>query len=108
MSTAVMNGHHQGQSTSARPWPTTSVRDFFEQIPWTGVVMRSPETALEDALGASSVTSSLSLTLSVGVYFNQFPWDGKPHIAAPVAPLDIQPDLPEDDGITLDGIADLF
>jgi hypothetical protein len=52
--------------------------------------------------------NSLSLTLTVGEYFNLLPWDGKPNIAAPMAPLDIQPDLPVEDDITLDGFADLF
>jgi len=108
MSTALMNGHRQSPSTTAGNWSTTSVRDFFEQIPWTGVVMRAPETGSGRAQGASSEPHSLSMTLNVSEYFNLFPWDGKPNIAAPVAPLDIQPDLPEDDGITLDGFADLF
>ena len=108
MSATLLNGHHQGQSTAAKSWYTTSVRDFFEQIPWTGVVMRAPEPVSEDALGEPAGSHSLSFTLSVGDYFNSFPRDGKPHIAAPVAPLDPQPDLPQDDGITLDGFADLF
>lgn len=108
MSTTLMNGHRQGPAAATQRWHTTTVRDFFEQMPWTGVVLRAPVAADEDFSGAAPATSSLSLTLSVGDYFNQFPWDGKPHIAVPVAPLDIQPDLPEDDGITLDGFADLF
>jgi len=108
MSTALMNGHRQSHPNTAGNWSTTSVRDFFEQIPWTGVVMRAPEAASDSSHGALSEPQSLSLTLKVSEYFNLFPWDGKPNIAAPMAPLDIQPDVPEDDGITLDGFADLF
>ena len=108
MSTTLMNGHRNGHQATTNSWSTLSVRDFFEQMPWTGVSLNPPRSTANGAATGTTEVSSLSLTLTVGEYFNQLPWDGKPHIAAPVAPLDIQPDLPVEDDITLDGFADLF
>ncbi|RZM78595.1 hypothetical protein [Leptolyngbya iicbica] len=108
MSTALMNGHRNGHQTPANSWSTLSVREFFEQMPWTGMPVNRPSPTAGSSSADATGANGLSLTLSVGEYFNLFPWDGKPNIAVPVAPLDIQPDLPMEDDITLDGFADLF
>lgn len=108
MSTTLMNGHRHGQQASASTWSTVSVRDFFEQMPWTGVPVGQPESGSGSFSAEVAEANSLNLKLQVKEYFDRFPWDGQPNIAAPVAPLDIQPDLPAEDEITLDGFADLF
>jgi hypothetical protein len=108
MSTALMNGHRNGHQATANSWSTLSVREFFEQMPWTGMPVNRPNPSAGGSPTDATEVNSLSLTLTVGEYFNLLPWDGKPNIAAPMAPLDIQPDLPVEDDITLDGFADLF
>lgn len=104
MSTATLNGHAQ----TGAAWSTISVREFFEQVPWTGASAIAAPASGDVASSAPGTSQSLSMTLKVGEFFNLFPWEGKPDIAAPMAPMEIQPDLPADDGLTLDGFADLF
>lgn len=108
MSTSQMQGHRHGHQALDKSWSTISVRDFFEQIPWTGV----PENISESVSGSSSTdtteANSLNLKLKVSEYFNRFPWDGQPDIAVPLTPVAIQPDLSADNDITLEGFADLF
>lgn len=100
MSLTTLNGHSMA-------WQTLSVQDFFGQIPWTGAPVVLPAPGGHDASqGGGGAT--LSLQLKVGEFFSHFPWDGKPSIAAPLPALDIQPNLPVDDSMTLDGFADLF
>lgn len=91
-------------------WQTLSVHDFFAQLPWTGEPMSSPSASIGPVMASGDV-GNLHLHLSVGEFFWRFPWDGKPNIAAPIAPIapiEIQPDLPAEDSMTLDGFADLF
>lgn len=97
--TTTQNGHVTLPST----WSTVSVRDFFEQLPWTG---ETPLPTLQTAATADPPT--LSLQLKVSDFFNRFPWAGQPDIGTPVAPITVQPDRPAEDDLTLDGFADLF
>jgi hypothetical protein len=46
--------------------------------------------------------------MRVGDYFQSLPWEGEPDIAAPVPPLQLQPELLPEEDMTLDGFADLF
>lgn len=102
MTLASTNGHRQSVT-----WQTVTVRDFFSKIAWTGESVREPWTL--DSADEAVVNNPLDLRLSVGEFFNRFPWDGQPHIAVPVAPLEVQPDLPPpEDDLTLDGFSDLF
>ena len=96
---ATQNGHF----TLPSSWSTVSVRDFFEQVPWTG---ETPLPTLQTA--ATTDLPALSFQLKVSDFFSRFPWEGQPDIGTPVAPLTIQPDLPTEDDLTLDGFADLF
>ncbi|MGF1459396.1 MAG: hypothetical protein ACFBSG_10255 [Leptolyngbyaceae cyanobacterium] len=107
MSTALLNGHRNGHRLRTMPLPTTSVRDFFEQIPWTGAAP-TPLVSASSTETSETAALELNMKLKVGDFFEHFPWDGKPDIAAPVAPLTVQPELPADDDLTLDGFADLF
>ncbi len=97
----LLNGH----ASKSKTWSTLTVRDFFSQISWTGEVAPSPLQNGTAAMAASANPEGLSLRLPVHDFFARFPWDGKPTIAAPTAPLIIQPDLPAPEEITLD---DLF
>lgn len=103
-----MNGHRDNHQKLESAWATVSVRDFFEQMPWSGVPVVSPDLASGGSQASEATANQLDLKLQVKQYFDLFPWDGKPNIAAPVAPIDVQPDLPAEDEITLDGFADLF
>lgn len=104
MSMTTLNGHAAHQSN----WHTVSVRDFFGQIPWTGAPVPMPTVQPGTEMPPTVEADVLNLQLSVSEFFNRFPWDGKPNIAAPIAPMEVQPDLPPEDSITLDGFADLF
>ena len=107
MSTATLNGHAAHDTR----WHTISVRDFFGQIPWTGVPAPMPSMPPGAATTQTTeVEVSLNLHMSVGDFFNQFPWDGKPQIAAPIPTESFEAMLEQspDDGITLDGFADMF
>lgn len=104
MSTTALNGRKAESPT----WYTLSVRNFFEQISWTGASasqatasLSSHTTALDEAVG-------LSLRLQVNDFFNRFPWEGQPHIATPISPVGVQAESSAADSITLDGFADLF
>jgi hypothetical protein len=104
MSMTTLNGH----ASRTANWHTISVRDFFGQIPWTGAPAPLPTMTPGSSNPGPAAVDFLNLHLSVGDFFNRFPWDGKPNIAAPIAPVEVQPDLPPEDSITLDGFADLF
>lgn len=104
MSSTILNGH----TARNNAWHTVSVRDFFGQIPWTGAPVSMPTVNAGNSTAAPPETDGLNFKLSVHEFFNRFPWDGKPNIAAPIAPMEVQPDLPPEDSITLDGFADLF
>ena len=102
-SLTATNGHAPQRDA----WHTLSVREFFSTIAWTGEPVREPWTQPAD--GEVISVDGLDMQLSVGEFFNRFPWDGKPSIAAPMAPLEAQPNLPlPEDDLTLDGFADLF
>ncbi|MGD1944200.1 MAG: hypothetical protein ACFB0G_23125 [Leptolyngbyaceae cyanobacterium] len=100
MSTAATQNGHFALPTS---WSTLSVRDFFEQVSWTGA---TPPPAHQAE--ATTDLPTLSFQLKVSEFFSHFPWEGQPDIGTPVAPLTIQPELPAEDDLTLDGFADLF
>ena len=104
MSMTTLNG----QTSQTTNWHTVSVRDFFGQIPWTGASVSVPTVMPGNSTTEPAEADFLNFHLSVGDFFNRFPWDGKPNIAAPIAPVEVQPDLPPEDSITLDGFADLF
>mgnify|MGYP000562371564 CR=1 FL=1 len=104
MNTATLNGHTATRSS----WQTLTVRNFFEQIPWTGVVPVAPSASANPDEDLGIAATQLSMTQKVSDFFELFPWDGKPNIAAPVAPMEVQPELPSEDSMTLDGFADMF
>jgi hypothetical protein len=106
MSITTLNGNGHAAYTPA--WSTLSVKDFFSQIPWTGASASPMTTTANLDSGTAVETNSLNFQLSVSEFFNRFPWDGKPNIAAPLAPMAVQPDAPEENSLTLDGFADLF
>ena len=108
MSTTLTNGHRNSHQAMDNSWSTMSVREFFEHMPWTGIPSDLPRANADSAAMGPTEIDELSLTLTVGEYFNLLPWEGKPNIAVPVAPIDIQTDLPVAEDITLDGFADLF
>ena len=101
------NGHN-GYTASSTAWQTVSVRDFFGHMPWTGESTAMPVMTTGTEAPSLVEVEGLSLQLTVGEFFNRFPWNGKPDIGAPIAPMEIQPDFPTEDSITLDGFADLF
>ncbi|MEL6381711.1 MAG: hypothetical protein AAFQ89_04420 [Cyanobacteria bacterium J06626_18] len=85
-------------------WHEISVRDFFSKVAWSGEE-NTPLLAVPE--GASSGT--LDMLVSVHEFFERFPWDGPLDVAAPLAPLTLQPDSPTlVDDLTLDSFADLF
>ena len=108
MSTTQMSGHHNGHQALDKNWTMISVRDFFERIPWTGFPVSVSDNTSDNALVNRTEADSLNLKLKVSEYFNLFPWDGQPSVAVPVVPIELQPDLPAEDDITLEGFADLF
>ena len=59
---------------------------------------------------AADADAPFSLQMSVSDFFNRFPWDGKPQIAAPVAAesFEAMMESSSDDDFTLDGFADMF
>ncbi len=49
------------------------------------------------------------MLMSVHAFFDCFPWEGPLDVAAPLAPLTLQPDSPTlIDDLTLDSFAELF
>jgi len=105
MSTLTFN--QNGHKAALTNWRTLSVRDFFGQLPWTGESRQEPWTP--PSMTGESASPTPDMRLSVNEFFNRFPWDGKPNIAAPMTPLEVQPDMPaSDNDLTLDGFADLF
>lgn len=104
MSTLVQtNGFSPAGNLKGNP----SVRDFFGAIPWTGqpLLKAWDEPTAETFADADAPP----MGLSVKAFFSRFAWDGKPTVAAPLTPLEIQPDIPSpEDDLTLDGFADLF
>lgn len=104
MSTLVQTN---GFSSASDPSGTASVRDFFSAIPWTGQPL--PKAWDEPTGDAIAGVDTSPMSLSVKTFFSRFAWDGKPTVAAPLTPLEIQPDIPsQEDSLTLDGFADLF
>lgn len=108
MSTIPIPGRRHDYQALDQSWSTISVRDFFEHMPWTGMPENTLERTSDSSPTDTTGASSLNLQLKVGEYFNLFPWDSQPDIAAPLAPIDIQPDLSLENDITLEGFADLF
>ena len=103
----ISKRHHE-RPTVEPSWATISVRNFFERIPWTGVSVSVSDVPSGRAASDTVEASSLSLKLSVGEYFDQFPWDGQPHIAVAVTPISIKSDSSPAEDVTLEGFADFF
>lgn len=104
MATSVQANGHSPQNSFRG---TTSVRDFFSAIPWTGQPL--PTAWNQPSTGAVAPPETLGMNLSVRTFFSRFAWDGKPVVAAPLMPLEMQADVPsQEDDLTLDGFAGLF
>jgi hypothetical protein len=108
MSTSTLNGH-QTQNSS---WHTLAVRDFFGQIPWTGIP--APNASLSSGIAsiqaADAEVTPNNLQMTVSDFFQQFPWNGVPQIAAPIAAesFEAMMESSSDGDFTLDGFADMF
>jgi hypothetical protein len=88
----------------AEPWQRQSVRQFFESVSWEG-----PQLQQVNVQTSSASSAPMRLSISVQTFFDNFPWDGSPEIAVPMAPLSQPPEpAAEDDTLTLDAFSELF
>ncbi|MEM9005616.1 MAG: hypothetical protein AAGE59_19090 [Cyanobacteria bacterium P01_F01_bin.86] len=95
-----------GHSRAKTGWEQVSVREFFSAIAWAGeaVTPTIPSSAVE-----IKTLDSPDVLLSVQAFFECFPWEGEPDVAAPLSPLAIQSDSPSViEELTLEGFADFF
>lgn len=100
--TGFLVAHANGNGAQA--WRRETVRAFFEAIPWDGRLLRSA-TDQSDSSGQSP------MAMTVQEFFSTVPWEGQPAIAAPISPIEIQPEEPpssNDPSLTLDAFSDLF
>lgn len=98
-----------GHSPQGTAWYAVSVREFFSAIPWTGEALQAPVNQPTASSSETVAADSLNMLMSVNEFFKRFPWEGQPDIAAPLAPLTVQPDVPpRENDLTLDGFAELF
>lgn len=106
-----MNGSAKGMQ---QLWLRSSVEEFFSTINWDDRPIEvqpeitAPDTELSEQAVVSNSPALLSMTLSVGTFFELFPWDGQRVIAAPVAVEAPITDEISADEITLDDFSDLF
>jgi hypothetical protein len=94
---------------TAPTWHTQTVTEFFSQMAWTGATSPANSTSSGFSMATSATPEALDMRSSVQVFFSQFPWDGKPLIAA-LGPVLIKPSVTPaaQEEFTLDGFADLF
>lgn len=96
------NGHHSSQL-----WQRETVQAFFEGVNWNGLAPR-PTSSPGEARTGLGLEDPLAMT--VGQFFEMMPWEGKPTIGVPIAPLEAPAaatDAPADD-LTLDDFSSLF
>lgn len=99
-----------GSSHGLNGWLSKSVRLFFEAYNWEGQILTpvAPENLdVADILGLAQ-PQTLGLSISVSQFFANFPWEGSPVIAAPIAPLEIQAEVADESSLTLDAFSELF
>jgi hypothetical protein len=100
-------------------WLKSTVEEFFSSVNWDDrpIEVVTPKTLFDgDSTPDSAEPSgspahvSLSLTMSVSEFFDAFPWDGQPIIAAPIPVQETSPDDPPEDvnDVTLEDFSDLF
>lgn len=99
--------HINGLPASTTSLQSTSVGEFFSQIPWTGIP-RSAASA-PDASQANSWGQRLDNQLTVKQFFSHFLWDGLFREPVSAAASEAQADLPiAENEMTLDEFANLF
>lgn len=108
------NGSAKGMQ---KVWLRSTVEEFFSSVNWDDrpVEVVEPKALVEDASDpetlAQPVSSHhpLSLSMSVNDFFDQFPWEGQPIIAAPLPVNEASPEADDDaNDITLDDFSGLF
>lgn len=108
------NGSAKGMQ---QRWLTSTVEEFFSSVNWDDrplevvtPTLLFDDTTLNSEPSASAATISLSLTMSVSEFFDAFPWEGQPIIAAPIPVQETSPDDPPEDvnDVTLEDFSDLF
>jgi hypothetical protein len=100
--TDFLIAHTNGNGAQA--WRQETVRAFFEAIPWDGRLLGSVITQ-------SNSSGQSPMTMTVQEFFALIPWEGQPAIAAPISPIEVQPEEPpssSDPSLTLDAFSDLF
>ncbi len=100
-------------------WLRSTVEEFFSSVNWDDrpIEVVESKALLENALASTTHSDvaegahlSLSLAMSVNAFFDAFPWEGQPMIAAPIPVHNTALKEPEDDvnDITLDDFSGLF
>jgi len=109
------NGSAKGMQQT---WLKSTVEEFFSTVNWDDrpiEVVKPQQLSEEISSSASTATPapggpSLSITLSVSEFFDAFPWEGQPTIAAPIPVQNMVPQETEEgvNDITLDDFSGLF
>jgi hypothetical protein len=102
--------HTNGSAQGMKSWLKLSVQDFFREVNWDNrplkLEVKAPVEPLASA--ATSLPSSLSLTMKVQEFFQAISWDGVQAIAAPLLTENVQETRTQDPDVTIDNFFDSF